>query len=293
MSGTINASFTYAPFGEVVEATSVGGALNGLPFHRRRMNDKFVDEVSGLAYYGYRYYDKLSMSWTQSDPLFRFAPDAKRSQPRHTLLYTANLNNPLRYLDPDGRSTDAINPEVIRAMRLLSARIALTGPAGAAVAAAIVATTVVVANWHDITRPIASRWWDWVKDAVRPAPLPPPTPPQADDDKKKPGDEKKKPDEKPDGDYRQPGDGEKLPEPESGPPRPPNWPDNQPWPPWFKRPPLGPMKCFPDLPTESAPELARPLPIESGGNSAWTDADEAAWMYNENKKGDTPSEAFR
>src|SRR6185436_19429874 len=71
-TGTVNASFTYAPFGEVVEATDAGGASSGVAAHNRRMNNKFVDGISSLAYYGFRYYDQLSMTWTQSDPLYRF-----------------------------------------------------------------------------------------------------------------------------------------------------------------------------------------------------------------------------
>ncbi|MDQ3580148.1 MAG: hypothetical protein M3495_00275 [Pseudomonadota bacterium] len=40
-TGTINASFSYAPFGEVIEATNSGGASVGTAAHMRRMNDKF------------------------------------------------------------------------------------------------------------------------------------------------------------------------------------------------------------------------------------------------------------
>src|SRR5690606_12261315 len=45
-TGTVNASFVYAPFGEIIEATDDGGSLAGIEKHRRRMNDKYVDEVS-------------------------------------------------------------------------------------------------------------------------------------------------------------------------------------------------------------------------------------------------------
>ncbi len=104
-TGTVNASFSYAPFGEIIEATDAGGSAGaGVAAHRRRMNDKYVDEVSDLAYYGARYYDKTLMMWTQADPLFRFAPDAAWDRPRNTLLYTNDLNDPLRYIDPDGRA---------------------------------------------------------------------------------------------------------------------------------------------------------------------------------------------
>jgi RHS repeat-associated protein len=98
----VNASLIYAPFGEVIEATDAGGT-DGLANHRRRMNDKFIDEIDELAYYGARYYDRISMTWTQSDPLLRFAPDAAWARPRHASLYMMSLNNTLRYLDPDGQ----------------------------------------------------------------------------------------------------------------------------------------------------------------------------------------------
>lgn len=110
-SGAVNASFAYSPFGELVETTN-GGAANGsgLEAHRRRFNDKYADEVSGLSYYGARYYDPISMGWTQSDPKYRFTPDAVRRTPRETNLYLMVLGNPLRYRDPDGRNADAIAP---------------------------------------------------------------------------------------------------------------------------------------------------------------------------------------
>jgi RHS repeat-associated protein len=103
VTGTINTSFVYAPFGEIIEATDAGAPTRGVAAHRRRFNDKFVDEISELAYYGFRYYDKTSMTWTQSDPLYRYAADAGRDQPPQANLYSSHLQNPLRYLDPDGR----------------------------------------------------------------------------------------------------------------------------------------------------------------------------------------------
>lgn len=100
--GTINASFSYTPFGELLEATSAGGANAGTAAHKRRMNDKFEDDVSGLVYYGARYYDKTLMGWTQADPLYRFAADAAWTEPRRANLYNFTGSNPLRYIDPDG-----------------------------------------------------------------------------------------------------------------------------------------------------------------------------------------------
>jgi len=45
-SGTVNASMSYAPFGEIIEATDGTGIE--LAEHRRRLNDKFKDEISTL-----------------------------------------------------------------------------------------------------------------------------------------------------------------------------------------------------------------------------------------------------
>jgi RHS repeat-associated protein len=74
-----------------------------MPAHRRRMNDKYVDEIGSLAYYGARYYDNVLIGWTQGDPMYRFAPDAAWDDPRRGNLYMFTLNNPLSYIDPDGR----------------------------------------------------------------------------------------------------------------------------------------------------------------------------------------------
>ncbi len=102
-SGTINASFSYAPFGEVIEATNGGGASAGTAVHKRRINDKIEDDLTGLAYYGARYFDKTLIGWTQADPLYLRLPDkAQMSTPRRANIYAFTLNNALRYVDPDG-----------------------------------------------------------------------------------------------------------------------------------------------------------------------------------------------
>jgi RHS repeat-associated protein len=103
LSGTVNASFSYTPFGEIIESTSGGGATSGTDAHLRRVNDKQVDPLSDLAYYGARYFDRTAIAWTQADPLFHVVPDlAKAGTPRRANLYQFSLSNPLRYIDPDG-----------------------------------------------------------------------------------------------------------------------------------------------------------------------------------------------
>lgn len=95
------ARYSYGPFGELL--ADAGAEQND--FHRL-FNGKEHDELTSLSYYGARYYDRLTLTWTQSDPLTRFAPDLAWDEPRRASLYTFSLNNPLKYYDPDGRSPD-------------------------------------------------------------------------------------------------------------------------------------------------------------------------------------------
>jgi RHS repeat-associated protein len=89
--------FHFGAFGEVL-------AQGGADSHRREFNGKEADVTSGLRYYGARYYDPLLMRWNGADPLYRFAPDAGLAQPQFQNLYSFTANNPVRLIDPDGRS---------------------------------------------------------------------------------------------------------------------------------------------------------------------------------------------
>lgn len=97
--GTVLASFMYGPFGEVV--FQQGGSE-----HRRQFNGKENDAATGLRYYGYRYYDPLTLRWNSADPLYVLVPDLGQSQPQRMNLYAFTLNNPVRYYDPDGRDAN-------------------------------------------------------------------------------------------------------------------------------------------------------------------------------------------
>jgi RHS repeat-associated protein len=96
--------FAYGPYGEILQST--GGTEST---HRRRFNDKYKDELTGLSYYGARFYDPVSMTWISADPAFRFAPDAAWNEPRRANLYTFVLGNPLSGIDPDGRDTTILS----------------------------------------------------------------------------------------------------------------------------------------------------------------------------------------
>ena len=99
--GDVRSSFVLGPFGELVDRA---GDVGEYP---QQLNGKWYDDSSGLSYYGYRYYDRLSQTWTQADPLLRYAPEVGLGQPRRLNLYSYTLNNPLSYVDPDGRDTNA------------------------------------------------------------------------------------------------------------------------------------------------------------------------------------------
>ncbi|MBX3159707.1 MAG: hypothetical protein KF773_27300 [Deltaproteobacteria bacterium] len=110
-AGTVTASFIYSPYGATLEADE--GAPGALVAHVRRHNDKFTDQINGLAYYGVRYYDREGIFWTQSDPKYRHTPESAGTQPRRASLYMFSLSNALRYMDPDGRNALAIAGGVV------------------------------------------------------------------------------------------------------------------------------------------------------------------------------------
>ena len=97
---------------------------------------KEADQLSRLNYYGYRYYDPLSLQWTQADPLYRVAPDIAYDSPREISLYTFSLNNPVRYMDPDGRmpllALPAVAPVVVPAVSTVASYVGVAIVAAAA-----------------------------------------------------------------------------------------------------------------------------------------------------------------
>ena len=60
-----------------------------------KFNGKELDEESGLYYYGARYYDPRISIWASIDPLAEKYPD--------TSPYAYCANNPINFIDPDGR----------------------------------------------------------------------------------------------------------------------------------------------------------------------------------------------
>jgi len=79
----------YYPYGSVIYDAASRFLYTG----------KELDRSSGLMYYGARYYDAGLGQWIQPDPLI-----SDLYNPQGLNRYAYVLNNPLKYVDPDGNS---------------------------------------------------------------------------------------------------------------------------------------------------------------------------------------------
>ena len=95
-SGEVYQHLEYFAFGE----TFVEEHLNTdrTPY---LFNGKELDEETGLYYYGARYYDARASVWLSVDPLAMKFPNISP--------YAFSANNPINFVDPDGRASEATN----------------------------------------------------------------------------------------------------------------------------------------------------------------------------------------
>ena len=92
-SGAVTSSVEYFPFGELKSAS-------GCAASSQRFTGKLFDNESGLQYFGARYLSNDLTRFTSVDPAREsFDPITPQSWNR----YAYTLNNPLRFVDPDGR----------------------------------------------------------------------------------------------------------------------------------------------------------------------------------------------
>jgi RHS repeat-associated protein len=63
-AGTVQAAYTYGPFGETLRA--VGPLAQANPW---RFSTKYQDDETGLLYYGYRFYNPTDGRWPSRDPI--------------------------------------------------------------------------------------------------------------------------------------------------------------------------------------------------------------------------------
>ena len=95
--------YDFAPFGEEIPNT-LGGRSSNACFAasfdgRHRFTGQERDEESKLDYFGARYFGASLGRFISPDPLMA---SAKVSNPQTWNRYAYTLNNPLRYIDPDG-----------------------------------------------------------------------------------------------------------------------------------------------------------------------------------------------
>ncbi|MGB6035792.1 MAG: RHS repeat-associated core domain-containing protein [Cryomorphaceae bacterium] len=89
-AGSVSQHLEYLPFGEaLVDEHSTADTLHYL------FNGKERDELTGLYYYGARYYNPKTSVWLSVDPLAEKYPSLSP--------YNYVANNPLNLIDPDGR----------------------------------------------------------------------------------------------------------------------------------------------------------------------------------------------
>ncbi len=98
----------YYPFGELYRNTN-----NQKP-NNRRLIGKEKDQETGLTYFGARYYDEALARFGSVDPWTSQTDYAYLTNPQRLNRYVYGMNNPYRYVDPDGRMSkdieNGINP---------------------------------------------------------------------------------------------------------------------------------------------------------------------------------------
>jgi len=93
LEGRPHQFFLNLPYGETFIEQKHAGYDNPYKF-----NGKELDEETRLYYYGARYYDPKISLWLSVDPLAEKYPNMSP--------YTYTADNPVRFIDPDGRYFD-------------------------------------------------------------------------------------------------------------------------------------------------------------------------------------------
>jgi len=114
--GVVSQHVEYIPFGETLIESHLNNQNNPYLY-----NGKELDAETGFYYYGARYYDPKSSLWLSVDPLAGYNPifeDEHYIDGQHNggIFNAGNLNvygytyqNPIRYIDPNGKQVDAVD----------------------------------------------------------------------------------------------------------------------------------------------------------------------------------------
>jgi RHS repeat-associated protein len=99
-AGVLVERHDYLPFGE--ECTTGPCATNPPGTNTFKFTGKERDQESGLDYFGARYYGSRLARFTSVDPVYTWNDNLV--DPQRWNRYAHGRNNPLRYVDPDGRA---------------------------------------------------------------------------------------------------------------------------------------------------------------------------------------------
>jgi RHS repeat-associated protein len=101
-SAAVISRHDYKPFGEEI-GSGIGGRTTGMGYSADGIRQKFTqkerDIETGLDYFGARYYGSPQGRFTSPDPLLS---SGRPEMPESWNRYAYVLNNPLRFIDPDG-----------------------------------------------------------------------------------------------------------------------------------------------------------------------------------------------
>ncbi len=109
-SGNVMEQHDYLPFGEECTTgpcASNPGVAGG---QTRKFTGKERDQETGYDYFGARYYGSKTGRFTAIDPVYTWKENLE--DPQRWNRYAYGRNNPLRYIDPDGRDVRYASPEV-------------------------------------------------------------------------------------------------------------------------------------------------------------------------------------
>jgi RHS repeat-associated protein len=91
----------YYPYGEILRQYTYGSGVND----KYKFTEKERDTETNYDYFGARFYDSELARWLQVDPLWE--------KYHGWSSYNYTLNNPLRFIDPDGKEVDNILNEML------------------------------------------------------------------------------------------------------------------------------------------------------------------------------------
>jgi RHS repeat-associated protein len=112
--GSVKARYDYLPFGEElgagISSRSAGMGYSAADSTAQKFTSKERDSESGLDYFGARYYSSAQGRFTSCDPSGK---SIQFTDPQTWNRYSYVLNNPLMYIDPQGKWPTKIHNQII------------------------------------------------------------------------------------------------------------------------------------------------------------------------------------